>query len=86
MARMPLRVSSFIMKDDFEGVKVGGQYGFDSSTSTPTFSTDLGGRQFRGRRAMRSSPQLLACGSRASATGPNYLTAKDVTEATGATA
>jgi len=34
-------VVNFIMKDDFEGVKVGGQYGFDSSTSTPTFSTDL---------------------------------------------
>jgi outer membrane receptor protein involved in Fe transport len=34
-------VVNFIMKDDFEGVKIGGQYGFDSSTSTPTFSTDL---------------------------------------------
>jgi len=34
-------VVNFIMKDDFEGVKIGGQYGFDSSTNTPTFSTDL---------------------------------------------
>jgi iron complex outermembrane receptor protein len=34
-------VVNFIMKDDFEGVKIGGQYGFDSATSTPTFSTDL---------------------------------------------
>src|SRR6187397_2926027 len=34
-------VVNFIMKDDFEGVKAGGQYGFDSATSTPTFSTDL---------------------------------------------
>ena len=34
-------VVNFIMRDDFEGVEVGGQYGFDSSTSTPTFSTDL---------------------------------------------
>ena len=44
-------VVNFIMKDDFEGVKVGGQYGFDSSTSTPTFSTDLtvGGNFSEGR-------------------------------------
>jgi outer membrane receptor protein involved in Fe transport len=44
-------VVNFIMKDDFEGVKVGGQYGFDSSTSTPTFSTDLtvGGNFAEGR-------------------------------------
>ena len=44
-------VINFIMKDDFEGVKVGGQYGFDSSTSTPTFSTDLtiGGNFAEGR-------------------------------------
>jgi outer membrane receptor protein involved in Fe transport len=34
-------VVNFIMRDDFEGVEVGGQYGFDSATSTPTFSTDL---------------------------------------------
>jgi iron complex outermembrane receptor protein len=34
-------VVNFIMKDDFEGVQVGGQYGWDSSTSTPTFSADL---------------------------------------------
>ncbi|HTU65212.1 MAG TPA: TonB-dependent receptor [Steroidobacteraceae bacterium] len=34
-------VVNFIMKDDFEGVQVGGQYGFDSSTSTPTWSADL---------------------------------------------
>jgi iron complex outermembrane recepter protein len=34
-------VVNFIMKDDFEGVQAGGQYGFDSSTSTPTFSADL---------------------------------------------
>ncbi|HYJ42570.1 MAG TPA: TonB-dependent receptor [Steroidobacteraceae bacterium] len=44
-------VVNFIMKDDFEGVKIGGQYGFDSSTSTPTFSTDLtiGGNFAEGR-------------------------------------
>jgi outer membrane receptor protein involved in Fe transport len=44
-------VVNFIMKDDFEGVKVGGQYGFDSSTSTPIFSTDLtvGGNFAEGR-------------------------------------
>lgn len=44
-------VVNFIIKDDFEGVKVGGQYGFDSSTSTPTFSTDLtiGGNFAEGR-------------------------------------
>jgi iron complex outermembrane recepter protein len=44
-------VVNFVMKDDFEGVKVGGQYGFDSSTSTPTFSTDLtiGGNFAEGR-------------------------------------
>ena len=34
-------VINFIMKDDFEGVKLGGQYGFDSATSTPTYSADL---------------------------------------------
>src|SRR5688500_3047829 len=34
-------VINFIMKDDFEGVKLGGQYGFDSSTSTPTWSDDI---------------------------------------------
>ena len=34
-------VINFIMKDDFEGVEVGGQYSTDSSTSTPTFSADL---------------------------------------------
>ncbi len=34
-------VVNFIMKDDFEGVQVGGQYGFDSATSTPTWSADL---------------------------------------------
>ena len=34
-------VVNFIMRDDFEGVEVGGQYGLDSSTSTPTFSADL---------------------------------------------
>ena len=44
-------VVNFIMKEDFEGVKIGGQYGFDSSTSTPTFSTDLtiGGNFSEGR-------------------------------------
>ena len=44
-------VVNFIMKDDFEGVKIGGQYGFDSSTSTPIFSTDLtvGGNFAEGR-------------------------------------
>lgn len=44
-------VVNFIMKDDFEGVKVGGQYGWDSSTSTPTWSADLtlGGNFAEGR-------------------------------------
>jgi iron complex outermembrane recepter protein len=44
-------VVNFIMKDDFEGVKVGGQYGFDSATSTPTTSFDLtiGGNFSEGR-------------------------------------
>ena len=34
-------VVNFILKDDFEGVEVRGQYGFDSATSTPTYSVDL---------------------------------------------
>jgi len=34
-------VVNFIMKDDFEGVELGAQYGSDSSTSTPTYSVDL---------------------------------------------
>ena len=34
-------VINFIMRDDFEGVEFGGQYGMDSSTSTPTYSADL---------------------------------------------
>lgn len=44
-------VVNFIMRDDFEGVEVGGQYGFDSATSTPTFSSDLtfGGNFGEGR-------------------------------------
>jgi len=38
-------VVNFIIRDDFEGVEVGGQYGFDSATSTPTtdFNLTLGG-------------------------------------------
>ena len=44
-------VVNFIMKDDFEGVQVGGNYGFDSSTSTPTKNFDLtvGGNFAEGR-------------------------------------
>jgi iron complex outermembrane recepter protein len=44
-------VVNFIMKDDFEGVQVGGNYGFDSSTSTPTRNFDLtvGGNFAEGR-------------------------------------
>ena len=44
-------VVNFIMKQDFEGVQVGGQYGFDSNTSTPTYSADLtlGGNFGEGR-------------------------------------
>jgi outer membrane receptor protein involved in Fe transport len=44
-------VVNFIMRDDFQGVEIGGQYGFDSSTSTPTLSTDLtfGGNFGEGR-------------------------------------
>ena len=44
-------VINFITKQDFEGVQVGGQYGFDSSTSTPTYSADLtlGGNFAEGR-------------------------------------
>jgi len=34
-------VVNFIMKDDFQGVQIGGQYGMDSSTSSPTYSADL---------------------------------------------
>jgi iron complex outermembrane receptor protein len=34
-------VVNFITKTNFEGVQVGGQYGFDSSTSTPTYNADL---------------------------------------------
>ena len=34
-------VVNFIMRDDFDGIEVGGQYGFDSSTNTPTFNVDL---------------------------------------------
>lgn len=44
-------VVNFIMRDDFEGVEVGGRYGIDSSTSTPTWSADLtvGGNFAEGR-------------------------------------
>ena len=44
-------VVNFIMKDDFEGVQAGGQYGFDSATSTPTWNADLtlGGNFSEGR-------------------------------------
>ncbi|MDF3020547.1 MAG: hypothetical protein K0Q92_1850 [Steroidobacteraceae bacterium] len=44
-------VINFIMKDDFEGVQLGGQYGFDTSTSTPVYSADLtlGGNFGEGR-------------------------------------
>jgi iron complex outermembrane receptor protein len=44
-------VVNFIMKKDFEGVQVGGQYGIDSSTSTPTWNADLtlGGNFAEGR-------------------------------------
>jgi iron complex outermembrane receptor protein len=44
-------VVNFVMKDDFEGVQVGGQYGFDSATSTPTSNFDLtmGGNFAEGR-------------------------------------
>ena len=49
-------VINFIMKDDFEGVEVGGQYGFDSATSTPTYNVDLTrGRQFRAKAAATRS-------------------------------
>ncbi len=34
-------VVNFVMKDHFEGVQVGGQYGMDSATSTPTWSANL---------------------------------------------
>jgi iron complex outermembrane recepter protein len=34
-------VVNFIMKDDFEGVEFAGQYGFDSATSTPSYSADI---------------------------------------------
>ncbi len=44
-------VVNFIIKDDFEGVEVGGQYGFDSATNTPTKNFDLtfGGNFAEGR-------------------------------------
>lgn len=44
-------VVNFLMKQDFEGVQVGGQYGWDSNTSTPTYSADLtlGGNFGEGR-------------------------------------
>jgi outer membrane receptor protein involved in Fe transport len=44
-------VVNFIMKDDFEGVQVRGNYGFDSATSTPTKNFDLtvGGNFLEGR-------------------------------------
>jgi iron complex outermembrane receptor protein len=44
-------VINFITKKDFEGVQVGGQYGVDSSTSTPTYNADLtlGGNFAEGR-------------------------------------
>ena len=44
-------VINFIMRDDFEGVEVGGQYGFDSATNTPTYNADLtlGGNFAEGR-------------------------------------
>jgi iron complex outermembrane receptor protein len=44
-------VVNFIMKDDFEGVQIGGNYGFDSATSTPTANVDLtlGGNFSEGR-------------------------------------
>jgi iron complex outermembrane receptor protein len=44
-------VVNFIMKDDFEGLDVSGKYGFDSATSTPTYSADLTyGLNFAGDR------------------------------------
>jgi iron complex outermembrane recepter protein len=44
-------VINFIMRDDFEGVEFGGQYGFDSATSTPAYNVDLtvGGNFAEGR-------------------------------------
>jgi len=44
-------VINFIMKKDFEGVQLGGQYGMDSSTNTPTYNADLtlGGNFAEGR-------------------------------------
>jgi outer membrane receptor protein involved in Fe transport len=44
-------VINFIMKEDFEGVQLGGNYGFDSATSTPTKNFDLtvGGNFSEGR-------------------------------------
>src|SRR5688572_8211200 len=44
-------VVNFIMKSDFDGVEVGGNYGMDSATSTPTWSADLtvGGNFGEGR-------------------------------------
>src|SRR6186713_1459353 len=44
-------VVNFIMRNDFEGVEAGGQYGFDSATSTPIFNVDLtAGTNFSGDR------------------------------------
>src|SRR4051812_9777806 len=34
-------VVNFIMRDDFQGVQIGGQYGVDSATSTPNYNADL---------------------------------------------
>jgi iron complex outermembrane receptor protein len=44
-------VVNFIMKNDFDGVEVGGNYGWDSATNTPTWSADLtvGGNFGEGR-------------------------------------
>jgi iron complex outermembrane receptor protein len=44
-------VVNFVMKDDFEGVQAGGNYSFDSATSTPTrnFDLTLGGNFGEGR-------------------------------------
>lgn len=44
-------VVNFIIRDDFEGVEVGAQYGLDSATSTPTtdFNLTLGGNFAEGR-------------------------------------
>ena len=54
-------VTNFVLRDDFEGVELGGQFTIDSPTSTETYSADLtvGGNFDGGRGNMTASLSYL---------------------------